>query len=122
MILVDTSCWVHALRVRGEPAIRERLRGLMQSGEAAWCAPVRLELWAGVGVDPERRILRDFEAVVPDLPITADIWASSIALADRCRRAGVRASARDLLIAACARHHGVGVETADDDFAPLLKL
>lgn len=34
----------------------------------------------------------------------------------------IRASARDLLIAACARHHGVGVETADDDFAPLLKL
>lgn len=122
MKLVDTSSWIHQLRRRGNPVVRARVESLLAAGEAAWCAPVRLELWAGVGIDPERQVLRTYEAVLPDLPITEDVWSESRDLADRCRRAGIRASAMDLLIAACARHHRVDVETADDDFAPLLKL
>jgi predicted nucleic acid-binding protein len=121
MKLVDTSSWIHQLRRRGDPAVRARVEGLLVAGEAAWCAPVRLELWAGVGGDKERRALREYEAVLPDLPVTDEVWQEAHHLADRCRREGDTASAMDLLIAACARHYGVGVETADRDFERLLK-
>lgn len=120
MKLVDTSSWVHQMRRRGDAGVRARVEVLLEAGEAAWCAPVRLELWAGVGTDPERRILREYEAVLPDLPITDDVWLDACRLADRARRAGRTASSIDLLIAACARHYGVEVETADADFAHLL--
>ncbi|HRQ88679.1 MAG TPA: PIN domain-containing protein, partial [Bacteroidia bacterium] len=122
MKLVDTSAWVHALRRQGNPAIKARLTELVTLGQACWCPVVRLELWAGVGVDPERRVLRVFEQRIPELSITDDVWQLACDLADRSRRAGTTVPPNDLLIAACARHHGVEVEAADAHFEFLRKL
>ncbi|MGQ0618928.1 MAG: PIN domain-containing protein [Panacagrimonas sp.] len=83
---------------------------------------VRLELWSGVRSDYDRKLLRAYEEVLPDLPVTAEVWSSAQALASRCRAAGVTAQATDLLIAACAQHHGIGVETADSDFSRILAV
>jgi hypothetical protein len=68
--LIDSSCWIPALRRNGDAAIRERVRLLITSGQAAWCAPVRLELWCGVRHQEERRVLSLYEETLPDLPIT----------------------------------------------------
>ena len=122
MRLVDSSAWVHCLRRRGEPKIVDRVRRLVESGDAAWCPAIRLELWNGVGDESDRRILRDFEQTLPELPITADVWAAAFALASRCRKATRTAPAIDVLIAACARHHGVDVEHADSHFDFLMTL
>jgi len=113
MKLVDSSAWVHCLRRRGEPKVVDGVRRLIESGEAAWCPAIRLELWNGVGDESDRRILRDFEQTLPELPITDDVW---------CRKAGRTAPAIDVLIAACARHHGVDVEHADSHFDFLMTL
>ena len=51
MKMVDSSSWVHALRRHGDETARERVRILVTSGQAVWCAAVRLELWAGVGAE-----------------------------------------------------------------------
>lgn len=83
---------------------------------------VRLELWAGVGADQERKVLRDFEDHIPDLGITDEIWEEACALASRCRKAGKTAPASDVLIAACARHHRLALECADAHFEFLMKL
>lgn len=104
----------------GDAAIRTRVEQLLLSGQAAWCAMVRLELWAGVRNDLERRRLREYEAAVTDLTITDAVWSSAQQLASRCRAAGITAQATDLVIAACAKHHGVSVETADADFSRIL--
>ncbi len=88
MKLVDSSAWVHCLRRRGEPKIVDRVRRLVESGAAAWCPVIRLELWNGVGDESDRRILRDFEETLPELPITDDVWAAACALASRCRKTG----------------------------------
>jgi predicted nucleic acid-binding protein len=98
------------------------VRVLLESGEAAWCPPVRLELWNGVGDEGDRRILRDFERTLPELPVTEDVWRAAFALADRCRRAGQTAPAIDVLIAACARHHRVDLDHADSHFEILMTL
>ena len=83
MKLIDTSCWVQALRPGGRPEVRERVRGLVTSGRAGWCAPVRLELWAGVGRDPEAQMLRHFEQILPDYAVTDDVWETAQELAER---------------------------------------
>ena len=88
--LVDSSCWVHYLRRRGDGTVRERVSGLLERGDAVWCAAIRLELWNGVGSAADRKILRDFERLLPELPITDAVWDEACSLAERCRKAGKR--------------------------------
>ncbi len=95
------------------------MHAALVNGDACWCPPVRLELWNGAAGDRDRRIPREFEAVLPELAIDEDVWASAYDHARRARAAGVSVPATDLLIAACARTHGADVETADTDFEGL---
>lgn len=122
VILVDTSCWLHQMRPSGNPEVRSRVEQLLRAGQAAWCGPIRLELWSGVRRDGDREKLRIYEAMLPDLEITPAVWNEACALAGRCRKAGKTAPANDFLIAACARHHGVDLERADGHFEFLLAL
>ena len=85
-------------------------------------SPIRLELWNGVGDENDRRILRDFEQTLPELPVTDEVWTEAYTLAGRCRKAGKTAPAIDVLIAACARHHGVDLEHADSHFDFLMTM
>lgn len=122
MILVDTSSWIHLLRQNGNPTVRGRVEAALRAGEACWCAMVRLELWNGAGGEQERKVLRDFERVLPDLAISPEVWDQAARLAQAARGAGISVPATDVLIAACARHHGAALETADSDFAMLATL
>ena len=83
---------------------------------------VRLELWNGAGGDREKKVLRDFEKVLPELIIDETVWLEAYDLARRARVAGVSIPATDLLIAACARHHEVELEHSDSDFAQLSRI
>ena len=121
-VLVDSSLWVHQLRKTGDPAKRDRVNALLESGDAAWCPPVRLELWRGVTNDAERKTLRRYEARLPDYEISREVWNRSIQLADRGRASGVTAPLADLLIFACARIHGLDVAHDDAHFDELAKL
>ena len=119
MILVDSSSWIHFLRPSGDPAVRARVEAALTAGEACWCPLVRLELWNGAAGERDRKILRDFEAVLPELPIDDEVWMKAYELARRARAAGVSVPATDILIAACTRRHGAELETADADFERL---
>ncbi|MGD0948417.1 MAG: PIN domain-containing protein [Candidatus Binatia bacterium] len=122
MKLVDTSAWIHQMRSKGDPLVRARVEALLQAGEAAWCAMVRLEVWAGVGNERERSALREYEAVLPNLAIDDDVWQAAFDLASRARRAGKTIPPSDILIHACARHHGTEIEHADAHFDMLATL
>ena len=83
---------------------------------------MQLELWNGAGGDREQRALRDFAAVLPDLPIDEDVWSAAY---DRARRAlarGITVPATDVAIAACARIHCADLESADSDFQWLRRV
>jgi predicted nucleic acid-binding protein len=121
-VLVDSSMWVHQLRKSGDPAKRQRVNALLETGEAAWCAPIRLELWRGVTNDSERKTLRRYDALLPDYEITAETWTRAIQIADRGRAAGITVSLADLLIFACARLNDLQIEHDDEDFDALAKL
>ncbi len=121
-VLVDSSMWVHQLRKSGDPTKRQRVNALLEAGEAAWCAPIRLELWRGVTNDFERKTLRRYEALLPDYEITAGTWTRAIQMADRGRAAGVTAPLADLLIFACAKINDLEIEHDDEHFDALAKL
>lgn len=83
---------------------------------------VRLELRNGAGGDREKKVLRDFERLLPEIQINTDEWHAAYELARRARAAGVSVPATDLLIAACAKHHGADLEHSDSDFTQLATL
>lgn len=122
MILVDSSSWIHFLRPNGDPVVRSRVEAALISGDACWCPLVRLELWNGAAGDRDRKTLRDFESVLPELAIDDEVWADAYELARRARSVGVSVPATDIVIAACARRHGADLETADVDFERLAAL
>lgn len=121
-VLVDSSLWVHQLRRSGDSAKRDRVNTLLQNGRAVWCPPVRLELWRGVTNDVERRVLRRYEALLPDYEISSAVWEHAVRLADRGRTAGVTAPLADLLIFACAKEHRLELAHDDSHFTQLEQL
>ena len=122
MVLIDTSSWIHFLRPDGDRAVRSRVDGLLRAGTARLCPLVRLELWNGAGGERERKILREFGRLVPELAITTEVWNDACDLARRCRAKAVTVPATDLLIAACARYHGARLEQADGDFDAIARV
>lgn len=122
MVLVDTSSWIHMLRPSGDPAVRARVERALKSGEACWCPQIRLELWNGAGGNREKKVIRDFERLLPELAITEAVWVEACTLARRARTAAITIPSADLLIAACAQYYAVELETADSEFALLAKL
>lgn len=121
-VLVDSSLWVHQLRKSGDGAKRDRVNGLLRDGLAAWCPPIRLELWRGVTNDAERKTLRHYEAVLPQFRISDAVWERAVQLADRGRAAGVTVPFADLLIFSCAAIHGIVLAHDDDHLDKLAML
>lgn len=83
---------------------------------------IRLELWNGAAGARETSALRDFERILSELPTDDEVWSQAVDLARRARAAGVTVPATDLLIAACARRHGAGLEASDRHFLEIAAL
>ncbi len=107
------------LRPNGDAAVRNRVVRALETGEACWCPIIRLELWNGAGGDREKKVLREFERVLPELVIDQAVWTRACDLARRARAAGLSLPATDILIVACAQHHKAGIEHSDSDFSRL---
>ena len=83
---------------------------------------VRVELWIGAGGDHEKKTLRTYERTLPEIETTREIWEEACDLARRARAAGLTCPSPDVVIAACARHRGCALESADEHLAKLMKL
>ena len=117
--LVDTSAWIEVLRPEGDPRVRHAVDEATREQTAVLCDMVLLELWAGAGGTREQAIIARLAADLEVLPIDAAVWKKAHALAQTCRAAGVTAPTADLLIAACAEHHGVELLERDAHFAKI---
>jgi hypothetical protein len=115
-VLVDTSAWIDALRADGDARVRDAVKTLTTDGLAVLCDIVRLELWNGAGGPAEARMLRELERDVDCVPTTEEIWSTAIELARACRAQGVTVPATDLLVAASAERHGLGLLHHDAHF------
>lgn len=118
-LLVDTSVWSLALRRRSpadEPEVAALSAALTGDGVVAICGVVLLELHRGLIQTRTRDALA---ALVPDLTWlepSVDDYSAAAALANTCRRSGVRLDAIDALIAQLAIAHDLTLLTADSDF------
>lgn len=114
--LIDSSAWIESLRANGEPTLRERVRTLIQEDRAVLCDMVLLELWNGARDGKEQKMLSELEAQVTSVPITFEVWKAAHSLARKLRAKGLTVPATDILIAACAEHHGLGLVHKDEHF------
>ena len=121
MRLVDTSAWVEYLRP-GLSEVGERVEALVLADEAAWCDMVLLELWNGARGQAEKRKLEELRATAHHLETTGEVWELAHRLATRCRDKGKTFPAADILVAACAAHHGIELEHKDGHFSGILPL
>ena len=77
---------------------------------------MQLELWNGARGGHEKRVLQRFAEVLPALPMDEEVWSSAQDLARCAHSRGVTVPATDIALAACARRHGAGLESADANF------
>ena len=112
--LVDTSSWIEALRVDGDPQVRSRVSSLMNEGKACLCDMVLLELWNGAQGDREKKNLKRLEEGLSILITDKDVWDMAKELARTCRSKGVTVPATDLLVFACAVRHKADLEHSDE--------
>lgn len=122
LVLVDTSAWVETLRKEGDASTRAEVTRLTGQGLVRLCDPVRLELWNGAGSAADRKLLERLQEDVESVETTPEVWRLAEKLAWSSRRAGLTVPATDLLIAACARAHGLGLLHRDAHFDRLAEV
>jgi len=122
MTVIDSSSWIEALRQSGSPVVKARVAALLERGEAAWCAMIRLELWRGARAGDERKAILYLEQRIDDLEINATIWTNALELMRKARSKGLTAPSQDVLIVSTARYHGALIEHHDKHLADLVEL
>lgn len=113
MLLLDNSAWAR----RGHRLVRERLAGLIESGDVAVCLPFLLEAgYSARSGGDHARLIADL-SLLPRIAIDGDI--ESLALRAQAQLAQVghhRLAPSDLVIAACAHRARAGVLHYDRDY------
>ena len=115
MIFVDTSVWVEALR-SVDSAAAKHLAELLDSGDIALSAPVRVEILAGASKRDIVQLRRALSALPLFFP-TEQTWVRIDDWLERARVAGERFGFADLLIAAIAAEQNAPIWSLDADFA-----
>jgi hypothetical protein len=75
--LVDASSWIEYLRGRHN-APGQRVKLLLERGDAAWCDITLLELWSGAQGDAEKMVLEELERELRLYPVNEQVWTAAI--------------------------------------------
>ena len=102
MFLVDSSVWIEYLRPTGSKQVKERLRDVLQKGEAVCCGVVLVEILRGARNDKDFHVLRDSLLSLPQIPIDDSVVETASKWGYLLDRKGKTASTTDLLMAAAA--------------------
>lgn len=120
MIFIDTSVWVAALRSRESP-LALHVAELLDSGEVALSAPIRIEILTGASSQDAVRLRRVLSALPLFFP-TEETWMRIDDWLERARAAGERFGFADLLIAAIAADQHAPIWSLDADFTRMARI
>lgn len=115
MYLVDSSVWIEFLRPGGSSAAKKRVRHLMETGSAATCGIVTVEVLRGARRREDFEALAEAFAALPQLTIDESVIARASAWGFDLDRKGRMLPTTDLIIAAAACGRAVLLH-ADADF------
>lgn len=102
MFLIDSSVWIEYLRPTGSRKVKERLRDILQEGEAVCCGVVVMEILRGAKNDRDFHVLRDSLLSLPQIPMDDTVIERASKWGYMLDRKGKVASTTDLLISASA--------------------
>ncbi len=122
LTLIDSSCWIEALRVSGNTKIREKVKELLVEGRAAWCDMILLELWNGARGDSERKMLNDLTEEITMLSFSDKVWSLARKLAKKCREGGKTVPPTDVLIVSCGLENKTEIVHQDKHFDAIIKM
>jgi predicted nucleic acid-binding protein len=120
VIFVDTSVWVEALRSE-EGATAQQLVALLDTGEVALSAPVRVEILVGASNRDNARLRRVLSALPLFFP-SEETWVRIEEWLERARVAGERFGFADLMIAAIAADNRGTIWSLDSDFSRMARM
>jgi predicted nucleic acid-binding protein len=120
VIFVDTSVWIDALR-SSDSEIGLGLAALLDSGDVALAAPVRIEILSGASNRDHVRLRRVLSALPVFFP-REQTWTLIDEWLELARTAGERFGFADLLIAAIAADNDGQIWSLDSDFARMADL
>ncbi len=124
MVLVDTTVWIALLRNAAGPVV-ERLRSILEEGDAAVAPVIVQEIVQGARDQAAFRVLQRRFATLPVLEGRSAVETAVEAgrLYARCRWAGITPrSPHDCLIAQIAIEHNVPLLHDDRDFELLAQV
>lgn len=121
MTLVDSSCWVEYYRPGGAPAIQKAVAGALESGEAAICGIIRVEVLAFIARKAEFEIVAEDFGALHDLEIRKEDFERAVVLGRALRAHGSAAPATDLVVAAVAIGHGAELLHSDRHFITIAR-
>ncbi len=102
MFLIDSSAWIEYLRPGGSQKVKERIRDVLQKGEAACCGIVVVEILRGAKSEKDFNSLRDSLLSLPQIPIDDAVIERASKWGYMLDRKGKVTSTTDLLIASAA--------------------
>jgi predicted nucleic acid-binding protein len=121
MVLVDSCCWIEALRKDGSIEVKATLQGLLEEFEALLCGPVELEVLGGSRANERLRIQSYFD-ILPYRTSNHKIWRKAIQTNGKLRDAGITAPWNDTIIATIACQFNYRVYSIDKHFPMMAKV
>ncbi|QQL45072.1 PIN domain-containing protein [Sulfuriroseicoccus oceanibius] len=115
LVLVDSCCWIEALRKDGRIEVKMAVKYLLDEYKALLCGPVEYEVLSGARKN-ERDELRAYFNVLPYRPSDHKIWRKAAESAWKLRDAGVKAPHNDVIIATIAAEFGYRIFSIDKHF------
>ena len=120
MVLIDSCCWIEALRKDGRIEVKAAVKGLLDEFQALLCGPVEMEVLGGARAS-ERQKIQGYFDILPYRASDHTIWRESVTTNCKLRDAGITTPWNDTIIATIACRYNYRVYSIDKHFPTMAK-
>jgi predicted nucleic acid-binding protein len=121
-VLIDSSAWIGFLRDSRISTVADQVEHCLKAHSAALCPVAWMELHRSAQGKRELAELENLRQICLWLEIDSVAWEAAAELSRKARMKGLNCPMADVLIAACAKRHGVALLHQDKHLVALMKL